>query len=203
MKLYDFPRCPYCQKVRLALAEKGLEYDRVLVDLIKREQKEGDFIKMNPYGKVPVLVDGETVLYESSVINEYLEEKYPDPPLMPSEPASKARTRMLCYFADNHFNTPWFNIYRELLLKNNGDRDTGLIETSKAELSQYMERLDRELEGKQYLLGAYTLADIALTPRIALFDILGIAVDAALASAISWMGRIKNRESYAALEIQT
>ena len=59
IKLYDFPQSPYCQKVRLVLVEKDLSYDKVLVDLLKNEQKTAEFLRLNPYGKVPVLVDDD------------------------------------------------------------------------------------------------------------------------------------------------
>src|SRR5574341_1813767 len=95
IRLYDFASSPNCQRVKVVLAEKKLPFETVPVDLRQGEQKKADFLKLNPYGKVPVIVDGATVLYESCVINEYLEEKYPEPPLMPKEPAKKAKVRIL------------------------------------------------------------------------------------------------------------
>ena len=83
LKLYDYPDCPFCQKVRVVLAEKDLEYEKIFVDLRKQEQKLPEFLRLNPYGKVPVLVDEDEVVYDSTVINEYLEEEYPLPRLMP------------------------------------------------------------------------------------------------------------------------
>ena len=79
IKLYDFKSSPNCQRVKVVLAEKNLPYEIVPVDLTKKEQKNAEYLKMNPYGKVPVLTDDNTVLYESLIINEYLEEKYPQP----------------------------------------------------------------------------------------------------------------------------
>ena len=83
MKLYDFPRCPFCRKVRIVLLEKGIKYKQVFVDLNKKEQRKPQFLKLNPQGKVPVLVDGTKIIYESTVINEYLKEKYNNFPLLP------------------------------------------------------------------------------------------------------------------------
>ena len=83
IKLYDFKSSPNCQRVKVVLEEKGLAYETVSVDLRKKEQKTPEYLALNPYGKVPAMVDGDTVLYESCIINEYLEEKYPDPPLLP------------------------------------------------------------------------------------------------------------------------
>jgi glutathione S-transferase len=82
VKLYDAARCPYCARVRIVLAEKGIEYDTVEIDLRDRPDWIYD---LNPSGKVPVL-DDEFVLPESEVIMEYLEEKHPQPPLLPTDP---------------------------------------------------------------------------------------------------------------------
>ena len=70
-------------RVKIALAEKGLSWDGVRVRLANREQKKAEFLQLNPYGKIPVLVEDGKVLFESCIINEYLDEKYPNPPLMP------------------------------------------------------------------------------------------------------------------------
>src|SRR6478672_13938201 len=94
LKLYDYPDCPFCQKVRVVLAEKDLEFEKVLVDLRKQEQKAPEFLRLNPYGKVPVLVDEDEVIYDSTIINEYLEDEYPHPPLMPEQSSERARVRM-------------------------------------------------------------------------------------------------------------
>jgi glutathione S-transferase len=147
---------------------------------------------------VPVLVDEGIVIYESSVINEYLDEKYPNPPLMPSDFAARARVRILVDFCESHFHTPWFNIYREMTFKSENERNKELIERSKNEVKEHLYRLDRELEGQEYL-GSYSLADIAFTPRIALFDSLGIQVDPDFKNVRDWIERIKSRPSYQAL----
>lgn len=201
IKLYDYPQCPFCRKVRVALAEKGIQYERVFVNLRKKEQKKEEFLKLNPYGKVPVLLDDGTVIYESSVINEYLDEKYPKPPLMPSDVAGRARVRIWVDFCEFHFHTPWFNIYREMTFRSKNERNGELIEKSKNEIKEHLSRLNRELEGHEYLSGPYSLADIAFTPRIALFDSLGIRIDSEFKDVRNWMERIKSRPSYKALEL--
>jgi glutathione S-transferase len=199
IKLYDYPQCPFCRKVRVALAEKGIKYEKIFVDLRKKEQKKEEFLKLNPYGKVPILVDSDVVIYESSVINEYLDEKYPNPPLMPSNLASRARVRIWVDFCESHFHTPWFNIYREMTFRSEGERNRELIERSKNEIKEHLSRLNRELEGYEYLAGSYSLADVAFTPRIALFDSLGIQIDPEFKNVKDWVERIKSRSSYQAL----
>src|SRR5574338_1133528 len=101
MKLYDYPDCPFAQKVRVVLAEKELEYETVFVDLRTGEHRQNaEFLKLNPYGKVPVLIDDEVVVYDSTIINEYLEDEYPHPNLMPADSAARARVRTLEDYCD-------------------------------------------------------------------------------------------------------
>lgn len=111
MKLIDAPRCPYCARARIALAEKGLEYERVEVDLADRP----DWVKeLNPPdGRVPVLDDG-FVLPESEVVMEYLEERYPDPPLLPSDHAGRARARFLVKRFDDLLGRDYYAFRRGL-----------------------------------------------------------------------------------------
>jgi glutathione S-transferase len=201
LRLYDYPQCPFCRKARVALAEKGLKYERVFVDLRKREQKKEEFLKLNPYGKVPVLVDNGTVMYESSVINEYLDENYPDPPLMPSSPADRARVRILVDFCESHFHPSWFNIYLQMTFKAEDKRDKELVEGSKEELKEHLRRINEVLEGQEYLGGGYSLADIAFTPRVAIFDSLNIQIPPEFQNVTAWIERIKARPSYQALEL--
>jgi glutathione S-transferase len=88
--LYDAARCPYCARVRIALAEKGVPFDAVAIDLTDRPAW---IYEKNPTGRVPVLEEDTLVLPESEVIMEYLDERYPDPPLLPLDPAARALER--------------------------------------------------------------------------------------------------------------
>jgi glutathione S-transferase len=89
--LYDADRCPYCARVRMVLAEKGVEYENVAIDLSNRPVW---LYEKNPVGKVPVLEEDAFVLPESAVIMEYLEERYPEPALLPADPAQRALARL-------------------------------------------------------------------------------------------------------------
>src|SRR5215475_15372980 len=127
IKLYDFPRSPYCQKVRLVLAEKDLSYEKVFVDLMKNEQKAAEFLRLNPYGKVPVLVDEDEVIYDSTVINEYLEDEYPLPRLMPEDSQGRAQVRLLEDYCDNSFIPPTTMLLAQLW-KPEAERDAQRVE---------------------------------------------------------------------------
>ena len=108
MKLYDAPRCPYCARARIALAEKGLSYERVEIDLQNRPEW---LYELNASGRLPVL-DDTFVLPESAVIMEYLEERYPDPPLLPDDPAERARARLLVFRFDDNLGAEYYAFRR-------------------------------------------------------------------------------------------
>jgi glutathione S-transferase len=93
IKLYDFLPCPFGQKIRVILAEKGLSYELVQIDFTEGEQRKPDFLRLNPFGRVPVLIDEDTTVYDSTIIAEYLEDEYPEPPLLPAVGASALRAR--------------------------------------------------------------------------------------------------------------
>src|SRR5215470_10860455 len=117
IKLYTYPASSNSRKVRVVLLEKGLEFERVTIDLSKREQKNPEYLKIHPFGTVPALDDEGFVVYDSTIINEYLEDEYPYPPLMPKDSEGRARARLMEDFRDNHFNTAFVRIFREVRAK--------------------------------------------------------------------------------------
>ena len=102
MTLYTNKLCPSCHRARVVLSEKGISADMVEVD---PNHPQEDLYELNPYGTVPMLVDRDLVLYESSVILEYLEERFPHPPLMPVYPVSRARSRLMMLRIDRDWYT--------------------------------------------------------------------------------------------------
>src|SRR5712692_11566500 len=101
IKLYTFPQSSNSLKVRIALIEKGLEFERIQIDLTKKEQKNPEYLKINPFGQVPALDDEGFIVYDSTMINEYLEDEYPYPALLPKDSDGRARARMMEDFRDN------------------------------------------------------------------------------------------------------
>jgi glutathione S-transferase len=195
LKLYDYPDCPFCQKVRVVLAEKDLEYDKVLVDLRKQEQKAPEFLRLNPYGKVPVLVDEDEVVYDSTIINEYLEEEYPLPRLMPEDSQGRARVRLLEDYCDNSFIPPTTMLLSQLR-KPEAERDAQRVEQAREELRRCLYFLRDHLDGNEYLVGSeFTLADAAFAPRMMVIGRLGFEFEPALAPVQGWLDRIRSRPS--------
>ena len=182
LTLYDADRCPYCARVRIVLAEKGLEHGTVVVDL---DDRPAWIYEKNPLGKVPVLEEGEFVLPESAVINEYLEERYPETALWPSDPAERAAGRLLIHRFDE-LSRPYYALRR-------GD------EEARAQLDAQLERIDSVLEDQTFLTGSeFGLADAAYLPWILRAEtMLGVDLDAHPPLA-DWVARSRERPSVAA-----
>src|SRR6266403_3729508 len=102
MVLYSGTTCPFSQRCRLVLFEKGMDFEVRDVDLFNKPE---DISTMNPYGQVPILVERDLVLYESNIINEYIDERFPHPQLMPADPVMRARARLFLFrFEQELFN---------------------------------------------------------------------------------------------------
>jgi len=198
IKLYHFSASTNSRKVRIVLIEKELEFERITIDLTKKEQKNPEYLKIHPLGQVPALDDDGFIVYDSTVINEYLEDEYPHPPLLPSDSEGRAQARMMEDFRDNDFNPHFVQIMREIRSKPEAERDSKLIEENKAEILRRCDRIEKELEGKKYLAGGFSLADVAFMPNFDLLERLQIPVDAKYKNMRAWIERLKARPSYAA-----
>jgi len=185
LTLYDAARCPYCARVRIVLAEKSIAYETVAVDLDDRP----DWIyKLNPTGRVPVLQDEGLVLAESRVLMEYLEERFPEPPLLPTDPAARALVRLRLERFDEALGGVYYRVRR--------DRDS---QPARDELDEALTGLEKLLLGQPYLTGAeFGLADCGYLPWLLRAEgVLGAEVRAYAALA-SWPDRVEQRPAVAA-----
>jgi stringent starvation protein A len=180
--LYDADRCPYCARVRIVLAEKNIEYEPVEIDLGDRPAW---IYEKNPLGKVPVLEDDAFVLPESAVINEYLEERYPEPPLWPADPGERSLGRLLVFRFDQ-LSKPYYALRRG---------EDGARERLDAELA----KLDAVLQAQPFLSGReYGLADIAYVPWILRArDRMGVELEP-FSAVVDWVERLAERPAIAA-----
>ena len=198
IKLYTFPPSTNSRKVRIALIEKGLEFERINVDLTKREQKNAEYLQIHPFGQIPALDDEGFIVYDSTIINEYLEDEYPYPSLMPQDSEGRARARMMEDFRDSHFNPYFVHIIHEMR-KPEGERDAARIDNAKAEITKVFDRTEKELKGQDYLAGSFSLADVAFMSNIELLDRFGVPVDVGeYPNTVAWIARLKARPSFAA-----
>lgn len=185
-------------RVKIALAEKGLKWEGIRVRLANREQKTAEFLKLNPYGKIPVLVEDGKVLFESCIINEYLDEKYPDPPLMPKDPYLRARGRVLVDYALNYAHEPYWDLRGEMR-KPEAERDTGMVEEKRQQLRALLEYLETALGDRAFFLGDLSLPDIAIMPRMLRAETYGALPAPSLPRLNSWLERMKQRPSVKAI----
>ncbi len=180
--LYDADRCPYCARVRIVLAEKGIEYETVAIDL---DDRPAWIYEKNPLGRVPVLEEDAFVLPESAVIDEYLEERYPEPPLWPADAAERAFGRLLVFRFDQ-LSKPYYALRR-------GEDGAG------ERLGSELAKLNAVLDARPYVSGReFGLADVAYVPWILRArDRMGVDVTSFLALS-EWFERLSARPSIAA-----
>lgn len=199
MKLYDYPQCPFGQKVRIVLTEKELEYEMAFVDLRKGDQRKPEFLRMNPFGKVPVLVDEDVVVYDSTVINEYLEDEYPHPRLLPEDSAMRARARTLEDYADLAFTLPVGVLMAEVR-KPEGDRDAQKVQRAREDVERTLVFLNSSLGEHAYLAGDFSIADAAFAPRLMVLGAVGIELRPEWEPLRRWIDRLAERPSIRNLE---
>jgi glutathione S-transferase len=194
IKLYDAVPSSNSDRVKIALYEKGLHYERVTLNLAKKDQKRPEFLKLNPYGKVPVIDDDGQVLFESCIINEYLDEKYPDPPLTPEDPYLRGRGRVLVDYALNYMHEPYWALRGEMLKAVN-DRNAAVIEEKHRSLRDLLQYLEEALGDKTFFLGDLSLTDIAIVPRALRMEAYGALPAPSLPRLSAWLQRMKERPS--------
>jgi glutathione S-transferase len=180
--LYDAPRCPYCARVRIAIEEKGIEVDVVEIDLADRPAW---IYEKNSTGRVPVLEEDGWALPESAVIMEFLEERYPEPALLPADPAERAFARLVAFRADE-LTSPYYALRRG----EDGARER---------LGAALDRLDAALAERPFLGGMeYGLADISYLPWILRArDMLDVSLEP-FAALSGWLDRLLERPAVAA-----
>jgi glutathione S-transferase len=198
LTLYHDTPSSNSDRVKIALAEKGLNWDGIRVRLANKEQKKPEFLKLNPYGKIPVLVEDGNVLFESCIINEYLDEKYPDPPLMPKDPYLRGRGRVLVDYALNYAHEPYWALRGEMR-KPEGQHNAAVFKNARESLRNLLGYLEEALGDKSYFLGEFSLTDIAIAPRFLRAESYGALPAPSLPRINGWLQRMKERPSVKAI----
>lgn len=194
IKLYDFKMSPNCQRVKVVLEEKKIPYETVNIDLRAGAQKTPEYLKINPYGKVPAIADGDTVVYESCIINEYLEENYPTPRLMPAGAAARAKARILIDFGLTQMDSAYTKLRMEMT-KDEKERNQETINAAKEDIKKRLQRLEQELGDKEYLMGDFSLVDADLIPRFTRLEGFGVLPDPSLPRLGKYLQRMRERPS--------
>jgi glutathione S-transferase len=195
IKIYSSARCPYAQRTRMLLIEKELPFEVIEVDL---RSKPDWFLSVSPYGKVPVVVDDQETVYESAIINEYLDEKYKNIPLMPEKPFEKAKARIWMDYCTNKYLT----LSRKLLTDNGNDE---LQSQNKEKLKQaliYIEKecFEKNSSGPFWLGEKISLVDLHYAPFFERFSAFKYLFDVEWPEECSkmntWWETIQQRDSF-------
>lgn len=200
MKLYYSPLSVYSAKPRMAMYEKGIAHETKLVNWTPATGwiKPEELPRLNPKAQIPVLVDGDAVVPDSTIINEYLEERYPKTPLFPTGAVERARCRVLEDIGDTMLAANLGVLVREVFLKPDlSTRDAAAVAQVKGELARQYERLDRELGKHDYLCGQFSVADIACFSPINIGSLMEGAPSIELGALTAWLERMRKRPSVA------
>jgi len=186
MVLYSGTTCPFSQRCRLVLFEKGMDFEIKDVDLFNKPE---EISVMNPYAQVPILVERELTLYESNIINEYIDERFPHPQLMPADPVMRARARLFL-----------FNFERELFvhvqtLENSANQKA--VEKARLQIRDRLTQLAPILLKSKYMLGDdFSMLDVAIAPLLWRLDHYEIELPKSAAPLMKYAERIFSRPAY-------
>jgi RNA polymerase-associated protein len=189
MVLYSGTTCPFSQRCRLVLFEKGMDFEVRDVDLFNKPE---DISTMNPYGQVPILVERELILYESNIINEYIDERFPHPQLMPADPLMRARARLMLF----NFEKELF-VHVHVLESERAKANDKSHDKARAEIRDRLTTLAPLFLKNKYMLGdEFSMLDVAMAPLLWRLDHYGIELSKTAAPLMKYAERIFSRPAY-------
>jgi len=189
MVLYSGTTCPFSQRCRFVLFEKGMDFEIRDIDLYNKPE---DLAVMNPYGQVPILVERDLVLYESNIINEYIDERFPHPQFMPADPVMRARTRLFLY----NFEKELF-VHVALLEDRSGRVTDKIRDRARATIRDRLTQLAPMLLKNKYMLGEeFCMLDVAIAPLLWRLEHYGIELSKNAAPILKYAERIFARPAY-------
>ena len=185
MTLYSGTTCPFSQRCRIVLYEKGMDFQIVDVDLYNKPE---DLAVMNPYNRVPVLVERDLILYESNIINEYIDDRFPHPQLMPADPVMRARARLFLFRFEQelfcHIDT------NEKGPQKSADKARVVIRDSLTQIAPVFVK-------QKYMLGdEFSMLDVAIAPLLWRMDYYGIQLPKQAAPLMKYAERIFSRPAF-------
>jgi len=196
--LYEHPLSPYAQKVKIALREKGEPFDAALPGGLGAGGGAGAFAEANPRAEVPVLIDGETAIFDSTIILEYIEDRWPIPPLLPAGAADRARARMIEEVMDTHFEAINWGLGELNWFRRAEGELAQTLKTNAARQTQgFFAWLEGQLGGRPWFNGAtFGWGDLAVAPFVAASVSLGNR-PAGASRLAAWLERVMARPSVA------
>ncbi|MEI8036636.1 MAG: glutathione S-transferase N-terminal domain-containing protein [Betaproteobacteria bacterium] len=185
MTLYSGTTCPFSQRCRIVLYEKGMDFQIVDVDLFNKPE---DLAVMNPYNQVPVLVERDLILYESNIINEYIDDRFPHPQLMPADPVMRARARLFLYRFEHEMFVHIPAVEKGVAKV--ADKARQIIRDSLTQISPVFAK-------QKYMLGEeFTMLDVAIAPLLWRLDHYDIQLPKQAAPLMKYAERLFSRPAY-------
>lgn len=186
MTLYSGTSCPFSHRCRIVLFEKGMDFQIIDVDV---HNKPEDLAVMNPHNEVPVLVERDLILYESNIINEYIDERFPHPQLMPADPIMRSRARLMLF----NFEQELFihvKALEESLSGKNADKARAAIRDSLTQIAPIFTK-------QKFMLGEeFSMLDVAVAPLLWRLENYGIEVTKPMAPILKYAERIFSRQAF-------
>lgn len=190
MVLYSGTTCPYSHRCRFVLFEKGMDFEIRDVDLYSKPE---DISVMNPYGQVPILVERDLILYESNIINEYIDERFPHPQLMPGDPIARARVRLFLL----NFEKELFTHVSIIEGCNGVKAGEKVLEKSRAQIRDRLTQLAPIFVKNKYMLGEdFSMLDVAIAPLLWRLEYYGIELSRNAAPLLKYAERIFSRPAF-------
>ncbi|MBI5937342.1 MAG: glutathione S-transferase N-terminal domain-containing protein [Betaproteobacteria bacterium] len=185
MILYSGTSCPFSHRCRIVLHEKGMDFEIRDVDL---HEKPSEIAVMNPYGRVPVLVERDLVLYESNIINEYIDERFPHPQLMPADPVMRARARLFLFNFEQ-------DLFTHVTVLEHGNQKTA--EKSRQIIRDNLSQIAPIFTKQKHMLGEeYSMLDVAIAPLLWRLDHYDIKLPKQAAPLLKYAERIFSRPAF-------
>ena len=185
MKLYSGTSDPYSHRCRIVLFEKGMDFEVIDVDLMNKSE---DVAAINPYGKVPVLVERDLVLYEANIINEYIDERFPHPQLMPPDPVMRGRARLFLHRFEQE-------IYSQVEVIEHGVPKAA--DKARVGIRDNLTQLAQILTRQKFLLGdEFSMLDVAISPLLWRLDHYGIQMGKEAAPLMKYAERLFSRQGF-------
>ncbi len=190
MVLYSGTTCPFSQRCRFVLFEKGMDFEIRDVDLYNKPE---DISIMNPYAQVPILVERDLILYESNIINEYIDERFPHPQLMPADPVMRARARLFLF---NFERELFFHVQQ--LERRDQQRDSAkILEQSRVQIRDRLTQLTPIFVKNKHMLGDdFSMLDVAIAPLLWRLDHYGIEMPKTAAPLLRYAERLFSRPAF-------
>jgi RNA polymerase-associated protein len=184
MTLYSDPVNPYCHRVRLVLAEKNITYEVEDIDPLNMPE---ELMELNPYGTLPTLVDRDLKLYESRIIMEYLDERFPHPPLLPVDPVSRSTSRLLLFRVENDW-------YRQMDIILAGKKEAA---KARKELRESLISTAPVFSAKPFFMSdEFTLVDCAIAPLLWRLPVLGVEIPTSAKGIHDYAKRLFEKDSF-------